>query len=667
MVDMKARAVVSAEDKTAGVFERIAKRMGLISQAAAKANYMSARVSSSSLAQMSARSRAMDRIERSSAARAAVVGAASRIAGPIIGAAALTSATKQFAELDRRITRIGITADAGAGEVKGLGEQIYKLGQEVALPTDKVTSGLEVLVAQGRTLKESMAFLPSVVKTAAATGAEVEDIAKSADAVGNNFKISAGEMQLAFDTMAAGGKAGTFELKEMARYLPSLGPAAAAAGFKGVQGLTDLVAMLQIVRKGTGTSEEAAGSMSNIFQKLESEETQKRFKKFGVDLAGGMAKARKEGKNLVEALEEMTATATKGDLSKIPQLFNDMEFGRGMRAIMAMRGEWQKLSSTIRSTAAGSVDIDLKRVTNDAQAKLDKLAEVVKHRARQIGEVVANIAIPINDKIEEALGGQNPAVNRMNEWATHYDADLIAKEELRTGVKGNYDPDTRRLVDARTEFVQRELIDANRERLDGAIAGKEKILAGRPVRNARIATEQELARLRAERADFNRMVSDVDENLLKQAETAGDLARFKRLRVNTDPTGTIFNRTQAGSAVFGFGPNGEAVAPGPISTQQPPRRPDSLPRAPVTADDLKGLFPAMPDWSKLEAAVKPDQITAKITEPVTAELKGAITSSLTIKVDGPGTVTGMSSSSSSPQVKPSIGVSMPQAGNGSAY
>ena len=78
------------------------------------------------------------------------------------------------------------------------------------------------------------------------------------------------------------GKLGSFELKDMARYLPSLGPAAAAAGFTGENGLRDLVSMLQVMRKGSGTSEEAAASMQNVLQKMMSEETAKRFKKFGV-------------------------------------------------------------------------------------------------------------------------------------------------------------------------------------------------------------------------------------------------------------------------------------------------------------------------------------------------------------------------------------------------
>jgi len=73
-------------------------------------------------------------------------------------------------------------------------------------------------VAAGRSLPEALAFLPSVVRTAQASGSDVTDIAKTADAVGAQMKIRAEDMQQAFDAMAKAGKAGEFELKDMAEY-----------------------------------------------------------------------------------------------------------------------------------------------------------------------------------------------------------------------------------------------------------------------------------------------------------------------------------------------------------------------------------------------------------------------------------------------------------------
>lgn len=679
--DLTSKVVITASDRTGGAFSSVAAKLRALTAQARQVRGVTAQVQAVQHARATAQM-----AERASTAFAM----ASRFAGPVIGAAAVNGAVKQYAELDRRITRIGITADAGAGEVKGLSDKLYQLGQSVALPTSEITTGLETLVAQGRSLKDSLEFLPSVAKTAAATGASVEDIAKSADGVGSNFKIAAKDMQSAFDIMAAGGKAGQFELKEMARYLPSLGPAAAAAGIKGKEGLSDLVAMLQILRKGSGTSEEAASSASNIFQKLRSEETQKRFKKMGVDLEKGLAKGVKEGKNIITVFEDLVQTATKGDLSKIPQLINDMEFARGIRALMTYRGEWQKLSAQIQRTSAGTVELDLSRVQNDMQAKLDRLAEVVKHRARQIGSIIADIAIPLDDKLKEVLDGRNATANAIDERARYYNADVIAREELRTGSKGTYDPETRRLVDARKEFVQRQLIDAERERLSSGVrraegqraailADAERQKAGaipsvRPLIDARTGEKLKpidaaLESARAAQGAFERLTTRIDEIQVRLAEVGKPSDDAKKLAI---PNARVAPGAGVGSpATMAFGLNGfRPVAQHwdvgkRVMAPLPPARPGSLPQAPaptVTEDQLKSLFPG--------GSIKLDTSDAK---ELSTKLEGTATVKLDVnvkldpkleaKIDQAISASGHLSASGSAAVG-STGKTMPEASGG---
>lgn len=472
---VRAEAVLTAQNKMKPGLARAAAELSRFRAMQTKAN----------TAFNSVASRAMAFQQRTSAAAAAAQGrmlAAGRsqlftLGGP----AALAASYKQFADVDRQISRVGITANASSEDLAGVRKQIEGIAYETAQSSGKVTGGLDVLVAQGRSLKESLDFLPSVARTAAAANSEVNDIAKTADAVASNFKIAGTQMQKAFDIMSEGGKAGMFELKDMSQFLPSLAPAASAAGFTGTKGLTDLVAMLQIVRKGTGTSGEANNSMSNIFQKMEIGETTKRFAKFGIDLRKEMTKARKEGRNLVEVFEELTGKALKGDLSKIPQLFADTQFARGMRALMTYRGEWQKLSKAIEKDAPGSVGRDLVRVTADARAQIDRMFSAIENRAVQVGGVLAKqIVLPAEEAIKRIEEGKNPTVNRVNEWATHYNADVIAVQEMRGGPKGDYGPDSRRLINARKEFLQRQQIDDTRGRLEAehaTLAAKRKKLS----------------------------------------------------------------------------------------------------------------------------------------------------------------------------------------------
>lgn len=364
--EIEARLKLSAMDRTAAAFKSVSGRMAAI-DAKAKA--------------ITAASSRMVGVQAAMMARAAGV-----LAPAAIGAAAGKSFA-HFAEVDRRLTRIGLTADATDQQVAGMRMTLSDIARETATPIDQVTGGLEDLVSQGKSLPEALAFLPAVARTAAASGAEVKDMAASTGALADSLRISSGEMQRAFDILVAGGKAGKFELKDMSQYLPSLAPMAAAVGLRGTEGLKRLTAMLQIVRNQTGTASEAATNLTNVFQKMESEETAKKFGKFGIDLRKEMAKARKDGKELTEVFLDLSEKALKGDLSKVPQLFSDMQVAGGMRALLSQRDALRKLQAALNDVDGATLR-DLAKVTNDAQASVDRLANSWDRLVTNLGKTV---------------------------------------------------------------------------------------------------------------------------------------------------------------------------------------------------------------------------------------------------------------------------------------
>lgn len=324
-------------------------------------------------------------------------GASLRAAAPALtlGGAALAAAAanKRFAEVERSFTRIGITGDASNDEIAAGLTNVRRLAYETAVPFEKLKEGLDTLVSSGLSFDEALKFLPSVAKTAHASGAAFDDIANSSLAVSRHLKISTRELQHAQDIMAAGGKAGQFELKDLAKELPSLAPAAKAVGIEGTKGLARLVAMLQAVREGAGSSSEAATNLQNIFQKMESEETSNKFKKFGVDLRKEMDKARKSGADLFDTFIRLTQKALKGDMSKLPQLFADAQVQQGMRPLLEayarLAGQAQKFHE-----AQGTVETDLARVNKNAQAGLDRLSESFDRATTAAGGLVSKMTNP---------------------------------------------------------------------------------------------------------------------------------------------------------------------------------------------------------------------------------------------------------------------------------
>lgn len=276
------------------------------------------------------------------------------------------------ADYDRQLKRILITAEASDTEMARVRNEIVRLAQETAVPIGQVTAGLDSLVAAGRSLPDALGFLPAVVRTAQASGSDVTDIARTADAVGAQMKIRAEDMQQAFDAMAKAGKAGKFELKDMAEHLPSIAALAGEKGFRGQNGLNELLAMLQMIRTGAGSSGEAATYAINMLQKISLDETAKKFKKFGVDIKKIMADTRKQGGNeFLAMMDDIDKAAQKG--AQVSDLFQDQQAQLGYIAYRNARGMREKLLREI-ANSTGTVANDLSRVVNDSKAAIDRLS-----------------------------------------------------------------------------------------------------------------------------------------------------------------------------------------------------------------------------------------------------------------------------------------------------
>ena len=378
---IEAKAILSAADKTGGVFASIAAKIRGMNAAASAAN-RSAMASGAAVAAA----------HRGNAGIAAKVGgmsdaalmAASRIAAPAAIAVAAGKAVKRYADVDLAMKRIGITADASDEEVGKFQKNLRETASANALSFDSVKGGMESLIAGGMELGQANKVIGAVAKTAQASGSDVAEMATTVLSLSQNAEVGADKMQVALDSLAKAGKEGKFEFKDMARYLPSILPAAAAVGTKGVEGVQNMAAALQTMRLGAGTSEEAATNMQNVLSKMNSEETAKKFKKMGVDLESSMKKAKTEGKDAFETFVELSDKATKGDLSQLPKLFQDMQVQSGMRAMLMYRKEYDKFKASIKDSD-GTIDKDLARVLDSPAAKMAQMAQSADRLVTSIG------------------------------------------------------------------------------------------------------------------------------------------------------------------------------------------------------------------------------------------------------------------------------------------
>ncbi|TIR56981.1 MAG: phage tail tape measure protein [Mesorhizobium sp.] len=344
---------------------------------------------------------AQDAERQSRIASLARFGRAAGIATAAAGYVAIRTA-RDYAQLERTIGRIVINADKPATAIKPTVAVLQELADKSKLPFDNVVQGLETLIASGRSLEEGLAFLPSVARTAQASGAEMSDIALTADALANSLGITAERMQEAFDILAFEGKAGKFELKDMAAELPAIAPAFAALGYKGTEGLKRLAAMLEIVRNQTGSSAEAATNFSNILQKAYGNEVANNFKKYNIDIRKELDRTRKEGGDVIQTLVEQTQKALKGDLSKLPLIFTDIQMQQGMRALLTQMPELQKHLDALGSSA-GTVAKDFAQITGDAEGNWQQLINNIQETGRALGDLSGRALNPVLEKANSRL------------------------------------------------------------------------------------------------------------------------------------------------------------------------------------------------------------------------------------------------------------------------
>jgi len=372
---VRADLILAAQDRTARAFSSVSGRLAAVEKRSKRLNQENGRTARTMLA----------------VGRAAAVCSAAAVA---VGGAAY----RNFAGDERTLTRIGITAEATREEMQAVRNTLFSISKDTGLQFEDSVVGLDALTASGRNLNEAMALLPSIMATAQASGANVDDIATSADALFTSLNINASDMQGAFDILVAGGKAGKFELKDMAQHLPSLAPAFKALGYEGEAGLRKLIVALQTVRTQTGSSGEAATAFTDVLTKMESQTITNNFKKFGVDLRGSLSTARKNGEDVLDTFIKLSQQAVKGDLSKLPQLFTDKQMLIGMRSLITSADAMEKFNAALQNTDGATLK-DLGVILDDQQAKIDKMSVSFD---RFMGNIGAGVAGPLGSLFDSA-------------------------------------------------------------------------------------------------------------------------------------------------------------------------------------------------------------------------------------------------------------------------
>ncbi|NKB83758.1 phage tail tape measure protein [Ochrobactrum grignonense] len=171
----------------------------------------------------------------------------------------------------------GSVEDKQAAKVRA-SDSVNRSLQESGGTRDSAAAALNTLVGSGLFEGDSaLQALTPILKTAFASGANPEDVARMGVAFKNSGINSSEDMQLAFDSALRAGQLGGFELRDMARWLPGQLALARGSGLTGLDAVKYLAAANQTQIKTAGSPDEAGNNLVNTLQKLNSRELQKQM------------------------------------------------------------------------------------------------------------------------------------------------------------------------------------------------------------------------------------------------------------------------------------------------------------------------------------------------------------------------------------------------------
>lgn len=299
------------------------------------------------------------------------------------GGALLRQAITDVAEFERGLTEMRLTGELTAAEMAKIQKHIMDLSSEtLQLPEDQLAA-FKDMVAAGIDPKQVNNGLKSIDRTATATFANVKDIGMTAVDLLQKMDIKPEKLERAFNIMHKAGKAGRFELRDMARFFPEVLAAASQFGIKGEKGISQISAMLQIARRNRAEPGEAATDMKAFFSHIVTYRKQFMKAKFNVfdyvDLKSGKFKAGKDIDMFFEELKEKTHGGSAAMLKAMG--IQDYEASNFMSGIMKDWSDYKK----IRDESLGAADKniigeDFDKVKETSWARLKEL-EIKKSKA----------------------------------------------------------------------------------------------------------------------------------------------------------------------------------------------------------------------------------------------------------------------------------------------
>ena len=331
-----------------------------------------------------------------------------RYTGLLTGAVAVGTG-KMLISLERRFTRLGIEAEKSAEYMNGLKKEIYDVANapDIRVGPSEITAAIESIVTKTGDLEFARANIENIGYAIQATGSKggaIGDIMAEFQKMGIVLKK---DVLIALDILNVQGKEGAFTLENLAALGPRVVTAYTSMGRGGVQAIKEMGAALQVIRMGTGSSEQAATSFEAVLRTLSDNKKVAMLQKGGLQIFD--VDALKEGREVLRPINELIVEIvkkTEGKKTILSQVFD----AEAMRAFNAVSAEFQRTGSITSMDRFMTVHADgTTTLKNSARAAKDAAGSVQLLSTAWQKFADESLTGPIQDlsKLIDKLGSEN--------------------------------------------------------------------------------------------------------------------------------------------------------------------------------------------------------------------------------------------------------------------
>jgi uncharacterized small protein (DUF1192 family) len=194
------------------------------------------------------------------------------------------SAVKSTIDLDHRMVRLGLTANASTKEVNDLKRQIFDTAQlpDVKLDTDSIISGLEVIMTKVGDLQFVKDNVYNIALALQASGESGESMG-AVFAEFAKFGYTMEEILPLMNDLIAQGDQGAFTFGEFAKNAPAVFSAYSAIGTTP-EHIRRANAAMQILMAGTKSADIAVTALNSTMAELGDPDKQKKLRNLGINV-----------------------------------------------------------------------------------------------------------------------------------------------------------------------------------------------------------------------------------------------------------------------------------------------------------------------------------------------------------------------------------------------